>query len=270
MYGPSSHQPYFAPDGSDPPAETLLGTAWAADYSHGGSPWGCPGEPSNHSSAVSETDRFCDRCCNRLHSPAARPPAMSRTRELLSTTTLTRDPILTIDARTVHDAARHLTSPHNRPGERRCRGLRSRSGRGCVWRGFWQIYFWHGPVRWHATTPRRHHSDSPSARSNWHLRCSAVLRRLRVERRGGCHPVCMAMGRRQSKGLAGAVGRASMGYGGRMDSGWRAHLVLATSAGGRPGITTIEWGTVSLPASQPWTALRWARLAVFGRPRRNV
>jgi hypothetical protein len=130
--------------------------------------------------------------------------------------------------------------------------------------------FLHDPVRWHATTPRRHRSDSPSARSNWHLRCSAVLRRLRVERRGGCHPVYMAMGRRQSKGLAGAVGRASMGYGGRMDSGWRAHLVLATSAGGRPGITTIEWGTVSLPASQPWTALRWARLAVFGRPRRNV
>ena len=32
------------------------------------------------------------------------------------------DPILTIDARVVHDAVQHLTSPHNRAGERCWRG----------------------------------------------------------------------------------------------------------------------------------------------------
>jgi hypothetical protein len=35
----------------------------------------------------------------------------------------TGDPILTIDAPAVHDVSRHLTSPHIRAGERRCRGL---------------------------------------------------------------------------------------------------------------------------------------------------
>ena len=36
----------------------------------------------------------------------------------------TGDPILTIDAPQVHEATHHLMCPHNRAGERRCRGLR--------------------------------------------------------------------------------------------------------------------------------------------------
>ena len=93
----------------------------------------------------------------------------------------TGDPILTIDAPVVHNAMHHLTSPHIDAGERRCRGLRCGARRGCAWRSFWQIS---GTARcgWHATTPRRHRSDSPSARSNWHPWCIALLSRLRVER----------------------------------------------------------------------------------------
>jgi hypothetical protein len=46
------------------------------------------------------------------------------------------------------------------------------------------------PVRWRATTPQRHRSDSPSARSNWHLGAvlsclsSGHLPRARNTRRG--------------------------------------------------------------------------------------
>jgi hypothetical protein len=36
----------------------------------------------------------------------------------------TGDPILTIDAPVLHNAVLHLTSQHDRAGDRRCRGLR--------------------------------------------------------------------------------------------------------------------------------------------------
>ena len=42
----------------------------------------------------------------------------------------TGDPILTIDARRVHNALQHLTCPHSYAGERRCRGSRREAGRG--------------------------------------------------------------------------------------------------------------------------------------------
>jgi hypothetical protein len=51
----------------------------------------------------------------------------------------TGDPILTIDAPVVHNTSQDLTSPHNRAGQGRCRGLRGGAGRGCAWRSFWQI-----------------------------------------------------------------------------------------------------------------------------------
>jgi hypothetical protein len=51
----------------------------------------------------------------------------------------TGDPILTIDAPGVHNALRHLRSPHICPGEKRCRGSCRGAGRGCMGRSFWQI-----------------------------------------------------------------------------------------------------------------------------------
>jgi hypothetical protein len=39
----------------------------------------------------------------------------------------TGDPILTIDARAVHNATQHLTCPHDRAGESRCREVSSRA-----------------------------------------------------------------------------------------------------------------------------------------------
>jgi hypothetical protein len=38
------------------------------------------------------------------------------------------DPILTTDARVVHNAAQHLVCPHNRAGERRCRRVNGGAG----------------------------------------------------------------------------------------------------------------------------------------------
>jgi hypothetical protein len=49
------------------------------------------------------------------------------------------DRILTIDARVVHIAMRHLTYPRNRAGERRCRGMGRGATSGYVERSFWQI-----------------------------------------------------------------------------------------------------------------------------------
>jgi hypothetical protein len=49
------------------------------------------------------------------------------------------DPILTIDAPVVRSAVTGLMSPHNRAGERRCRGSDREAARGCAWRSFWQI-----------------------------------------------------------------------------------------------------------------------------------
>jgi hypothetical protein len=51
----------------------------------------------------------------------------------------TGDPILTIDAPTVHDAMQHLPYPYKRPGQRQRRDRHREAARGCVWRSFWQI-----------------------------------------------------------------------------------------------------------------------------------